>query len=131
LVSELCNDLNTPNALAVVFALEQMAVRGGRTTVGNGTATTYPPDSVLKATANLMGLLVQRASEREMQLRVARGIDSSRVASLVVARAASRKAKNFPEADRIRDELDSMGIQLRDSKDPKTGELVTTWEVKR
>ena len=50
---------------------------------------------------------------------------------LVAARAAARKAKDYAEADRIRDELDAMGIQLKDSKDPATGELVTTWEVKR
>jgi cysteinyl-tRNA synthetase len=53
------------------------------------------------------------------------------VRSLVEARNAARKAKNFKEADRIRDELTAMGIQLKDSKDPKTGEIVTTWEVKR
>ncbi len=46
-------------------------------------------------------------------------------------RNAARKAKNFKEADRIRDELSAMGIQLKDSKDPATGEIVTTWEVKR
>jgi cysteinyl-tRNA synthetase len=40
-------------------------------------------------------------------------------------------AKSFAEADRIRDELLSKGIQLRDGKDPATGERVTTWEVKR
>ena len=51
--------------------------------------------------------------------------------ALVAARAAARKAKNFAEADRIRAELDAMGIALKDSKDPATGELVTTWEVKR
>ena len=50
---------------------------------------------------------------------------------LVAARNAARKAKNFKEADRIRDELGAMGIQLKDSKDPATGEIVTTWEVKR
>ena len=43
----------------------------------------------------------------------------------------ARKAKDFAEADRIRAELDAMGIALKDSKDPATGELVTTWEVKR
>jgi cysteinyl-tRNA synthetase len=39
--------------------------------------------------------------------------------------------KNWPEADRIRDELLAQGIQLKDGKDPETGERVTTWEVKR
>ncbi len=39
--------------------------------------------------------------------------------------------ENWPEADRIRDELLSQGIQLKDSKDPETGERVTTWEVVR
>jgi cysteinyl-tRNA synthetase len=49
----------------------------------------------------------------------------------IVARAEARKAKDYAEADRIRAELDAMGIALKDSKDPETGELVTTWEVKR
>ena len=54
-----------------------------------------------------------------------------RVAELIAARSAARKAKDFKEADRIRDELAAMGIELKDAKDPKTGELVTTWEVAR
>jgi cysteinyl-tRNA synthetase len=50
---------------------------------------------------------------------------------MVIARNAARKAKDFKEADRIRDELAGMGIELKDAKDPKTGELITTWEVAR
>lgn len=46
-------------------------------------------------------------------------------------RLAFIREKNFAEADRIRDELLEQGIQLKDSKDPETGERVTTWEVKR
>ena len=49
----------------------------------------------------------------------------------IEARNAARKAKNFAEADRIRGELEAMGVTLKDAKDPKTGELVTTWEVAR
>jgi cysteinyl-tRNA synthetase len=41
------------------------------------------------------------------------------------------KAKNFAEADRIRDDLLARGIQLKDGKDAATGERVTIWEVKR
>jgi cysteinyl-tRNA synthetase len=58
-------------------------------------------------------------------------LDEANIERLIAARNAVRKAKNFKEADRIRDELSAMGVQLKDSKDPKTGEIVTTWEVKR
>jgi cysteinyl-tRNA synthetase len=53
------------------------------------------------------------------------------VEALITARLAARKAKNWAESDRIRDELAAMGIQLKDSKNPQTGEIETTWEVKR
>ena len=54
----------------------------------------------------------------------------SRVQALIEARSAARKARDFKEADRIRDELAGMGIALKDAKDPKTGEITTTWEVR-
>jgi cysteinyl-tRNA synthetase len=53
------------------------------------------------------------------------------VQALVDLRLEMLKAKNFAEADRIRDELAEKGIQLKDGKDKETGERVTTWEVKR
>jgi cysteinyl-tRNA synthetase len=43
----------------------------------------------------------------------------------IEARLAARKAKNFAESDRIRDELLSQGIVLKD------GPTGTTWEIKR
>jgi cysteinyl-tRNA synthetase len=48
-----------------------------------------------------------------------------RVQELVDARLAARRAKNFAEADRIRDELAAMGVALKDGKDG------TTWEIAR
>ncbi|MEQ8479403.1 MAG: cysteine--tRNA ligase [Hoeflea sp.] len=53
------------------------------------------------------------------------------VAKFVAERLEQIKAKNWAEADRIRDELLAQGIQLKDGKDPETGERVTTWEVRR
>ncbi len=55
-----------------------------------------------------------------------RDVDKEKVTSLVDARNAARKARNFKEADRIRDELTAMGIELEDHKDG-----TTTWKVKR
>ena len=43
----------------------------------------------------------------------------------IEARLAARKAKNFAESDRIRDELAAQGIVLKD------GPSGTTWEVKK
>jgi cysteinyl-tRNA synthetase len=42
-----------------------------------------------------------------------------------------RSQEVWPDADKIRDELLAQGIQLKDGKDPETGERVTTWEVRR
>jgi cysteinyl-tRNA synthetase len=48
----------------------------------------------------------------------------------ISARLAALNAKNFAEADRIRNELAEQGIALMDFKD-ESGERQTKWEVKR
>jgi cysteinyl-tRNA synthetase len=58
-------------------------------------------------------------------------VNTSDIADRIAQRLALIAAKNWPEADRIRDELLAQGIQLKDGKDPDTGERITTWEVKR
>jgi cysteinyl-tRNA synthetase len=58
-------------------------------------------------------------------------LDHDKVANLIAARLEARKRKDFAESDRIRDELAAMGIQLKDSRNKETGEIETTWEVKR
>ncbi len=81
----------------------------------------------------LLGVRKFFADKRARRTRNGVGCFDKRteIDELVKARNAARKAKNFKEADRIRDELTAMGIQLKDAKDPTTGEIVTTWEVKR
>jgi cysteinyl-tRNA synthetase len=54
----------------------------------------------------------------------------AQINALIAARLDARRAKNFAESDRIRDELAARGIQLKDGKDA-AGEPTTTWEVKR
>ena len=103
----LSDDLNTPAALGELHRLPADA----------------PP--TIKASANLLGLLVQRRSERQAAGLAAAAIDRSEVERLVAARTAARAAKNWAESDRLRDALADMGVVVKDSKDG------TTWEVKR
>jgi cysteinyl-tRNA synthetase len=59
------------------------------------------------------------------------GIDETAIATAITARLEALNGKNWAEADRIRDELASQGIALKDSKDSETGARVTTWDLKR
>jgi cysteinyl-tRNA synthetase len=63
--------------------------------------------------------------------KVEANLDDAAINAAIDERLAYFADKNFAEADRIRDELLGQGIQLKDGKDPETGERVTTWEVKR
>jgi len=42
------------------------------------------------------------------------------VEALVAAREAARAAKNWAESDRLRNEIEMMGIALKDNKDGTT-----------
>ncbi|QND14812.1 cysteine--tRNA ligase [Rhizobium leguminosarum bv. trifolii] len=110
-LNALSDDLNTVAAVQALHALAQAA------------HTDPDVGATFAATADLLGLLPKRM---EVDEAVASAIDA-----LVAMRLEMLKAKNFTEADKIRDELTAKGIQLKDGKDPVTGERVTTWEVKR
>jgi cysteinyl-tRNA synthetase len=114
------DDLNTPQAIAALHALRSEAAKGAK-----------PAAACLKASARLMGLLQLDAAAWKAWRPPALAIDEAKVEALVAARNAARKGRNFREADRIRDELAAMGIGLKDSKDPATGEIGTTWEVSK
>ena len=79
----------------------------------------------------MMGLLHSTSAEWKAWRPATLAVDEKRIEALIAARNAARKARDFKEADRIRDELTAIGIQLKDAKDPGTGEIVTTWEIKR
>jgi len=75
------------------------------------------------ASAALLGLAPVRAEAGD--------VDAAAIDARVAERLAFIEAKNWAEADRVRDELASEGILLKDSKDSETGKRITTWEVKR
>ena len=58
--------------------------------------------------------------------RVLSPVATAKIDELIAARLAARAARNWRESDRIRDELATMGVVLKDNKDG-----TTTWELKR
>jgi cysteinyl-tRNA synthetase len=111
----LLDDLNTPKAFAALHELRGEAAKGAK-----------PAAACLKASAHLMGLLQLPAAAWAAFRPASLAIDEGKIVCLIDARNAARKAKNFKEADRIRNELNAMGVEIEDSKDG-----TTKWKVAR
>ena len=119
-VGSLCDDLNTPSALTRLHALA-----GEIRSCASGLHQLELKNK-LKASGAFLGVLAVTKGEALEHHPHRRVVDADQVNALIDARNAARKAKNFKEADRIRDELNAMGIELEDHKDGST-----TWKVKR
>jgi cysteinyl-tRNA synthetase len=110
----LCDDLNTPRAITELHGLRHRAYAQDRLAAEE-----------LAGSLRFLGFLNDSAAAWNARKREAQGIDAHTVEALIAARTTARKAKNFAESDRIRDELLAMGVVLKDSKDG------TTWELAR
>src|SRR5690606_15332070 len=112
--------LNTPSAISIIHGLSKSARRGNAQTAAE-----------LKSALQLMGLYDNETPDAIFIGAKTPQVDDSEIARAIKARLDARRARDFKEADRIREDLAARGIQLKDGKDPKTGEIVTTWEVRR
>lgn len=74
-----------------------------------------------RALANELGLGTESADAILLRIRdrraVARGLEAATIEERIAARTEARRAKDFAEADRIRDELASLGVELLDGAD--------------
>ena len=95
----LSDDLNTPAAIASLHQAEPLALAGG------------------------LGFL----GFSNVQLRIASKaqVNTVAIADAIAARNAARKARDFKESDRIRDDLLAKGIVLKD------GPEGTSWEIQK
>ena len=103
-------DFGTPEAVAVLCELAGEVNRSG----------SAERAGLLKALGGLLGLL---QTDPTVYLQAGAGLDEAAIQAQIQARADAKKAKNFAEADRIRNDLLAQGIVLKDSA------AGTTWEV--
>ena len=103
------DDFGTPEAVAVLFDLASEVNRSHSAELAG----------LLKALGGVLGLL---QADPQLFLQAGVSLDEATIQSRIAARAAAKKAKDFAQADAIRQELAAQGVVLKD------GAGGTTWE---
>ncbi len=103
-------DFGTPEAVAVLFDLAGEVNRTASAELAG----------LLKNLGGALGLL---QGDPAAFLQAGAVLDAAAIEALIARRAEAKAAKNFPEADRIRQDLLKQGVVLKDAAGG------TTWEV--
>jgi cysteinyl-tRNA synthetase len=121
-VAALRNDFNTPAALGVLS--KPLSEVNGLLASGKGVAKDLRKRSLARfgrdmaAVAAVLGCFGQDpssylAARRDLKARRI-GLDTARVETLLAERTAAREARDWTEADRLRDELAALGVTVKD-----------------
>jgi cysteinyl-tRNA synthetase len=105
-------DFGTPEAVAVLFELASEINRSQNSQLAG----------LLRALGGTLGLLQSNPTAFLQAGNVSSDLDEVAIAAFIEQRSAAKASKNFAEADRIRQDLLSQGVALKDSAGG------TTWE---
>ncbi len=103
-------DFGTPEAVAVLFELASEVNRSRSPELAG----------LLQALGGVIGLL---QADPQQFLQAGVSLDAAAIEQQIAARAAAKAAKDWAEADRIRNALLEQGVVLKDSASG------TTWEM--
>ncbi|UCH66510.1 MAG: cysteine--tRNA ligase [Ignavibacterium sp.] len=119
-INAMNDDFNTAQAVAVIFDFVKDV---NRTIAENENISTTFYDSVKafleRAAVGVLGIMNFEIEGEGISER-----DMSYIQSMIDKRAVAKKEKNYALADEIRDELKSLGIELKDSKEGTTYKIV-------
>jgi cysteinyl-tRNA synthetase len=110
------DDFNFPGGLAVIFELAKELIREKNIIVHNGKTETAV-DKLLQQWQTLVTLadVLGLTAQPEIETISNDGLSNAEIEDLIQKRQEARKAKNFHESDRIRDDLLLKGITLIDN----------------
>ena len=114
-LGSMCDDLNIAGAIGILSEavsqystdIDPQPVDGGQSAFGDELEALYEMDSIL----GVMTLDAVVSNEN---------LDVSKIDSLIEARLNARSSKDWARADEIRDELLSMGVEIKDGSDGTT-----------
>ncbi|MBO0611554.1 MAG: cysteine--tRNA ligase [Pseudomonadota bacterium] len=118
-IAAMDDDFNTPEAIAVLFELAGDINRIRKT---QSDASAAALGALLQRLGNVVGLLQEDPESWFKGAAGAGDLDDAAIESLIQQRLDARKAKQWAESDRIRDELKAQGVLLED------GAGGTTWK---
>jgi len=119
---EMDDDFNTPRALALIFDEVRALNKLVDEKQTKGIAARY---AALRSMCDVLGLLQEGYLERKKQRWLKNSVLSEgEILAAIGQRNQARKAKNFPEADRIRDQLNRQGVAIEDTPEG------TIWKVR-
>ena len=112
------DDFNTPEALGVLFELVRALNKARAEKADNAPALAV----LVKELGGLLGVLQDNP---ESFLKSGGDVDEAWILEMIEKRKAAKAARDFAEADRVREELASNGVILQDSREG------TTWRIER